>query len=170
MQQQMSRLSAERLLEAQALVGPADTATGEAGAAAAGPAGPGGLTAATAAIIAADAAVTQEQALSGLQGVVQTWQQELVSFKQVGVGAVVGAWGTPRFDCQAVTDDGLWLAPTLQLLGSGTGRLASQVSVWRIVSLHRMRVCQVDPTAPRSQLLSSEQCSGTGKLASHVSV
>jgi len=89
-QQQMSRLSAERLLEAQALVGPADTATGEAGAAAAGPAGPGGLTAATAAIIAADAAVTQEQALSGLQGVVQTWQQELVSFKQVRGGGVEG--------------------------------------------------------------------------------
>lgn len=65
-QQQMSRLSAERFLDQSGLVLPADASS-------------------EAAIIAADAAVSQEQALSGLQGVVQTWQQELVSFRQVSV-------------------------------------------------------------------------------------
>lgn len=95
-QTHMSRLAAERMLEGAMTAGDLSAAAGGADgdeAAAGGRAvvgSQGGLTAATAAIIAADAAVSQEQALSGLQGVVQTWQHELVSFKQVRACVHVG--------------------------------------------------------------------------------
>jgi hypothetical protein len=79
-QQQMSGLAAERFLGS---AGPVDQATAEA--LESGAAVPWNPTADTAAIIAADAAVAQEQALSGLQGVVATWQQELMEFRQVRV-------------------------------------------------------------------------------------
>lgn len=77
-QQQMSGLAAERFLGS---VGPVDQATAEA--LESGAAVPWNPPADTAAIIAADAAVAQEAALSGLQGVVATWQQELMEFRQV---------------------------------------------------------------------------------------
>lgn len=78
-QQQMSSLVTERYL---AQVGPVDEAT--AAALESGAAVPWAPPADTAAIIAADAAVAQEQALTGLQGVMQTWQQELSIFRLVG--------------------------------------------------------------------------------------
>lgn len=75
----MSHIATERYL---GQVGPVDEATAaalESGAAVPWNQGP----ADTAAIIAADAAVANEAALSGLQNVVQTWQAELVNFRQV---------------------------------------------------------------------------------------
>jgi hypothetical protein len=78
-QAQMNQLAAERFLASN---GPVDAATAEA--LESGAAVPWPQQADTAAIIAADAAVANEAALSGLQGVVQTWQAELVNFRQVG--------------------------------------------------------------------------------------
>ena len=76
-QQQMSHLATERYL---AQVGPVDEAT--AAALESGAAVPWNQD--TAAIIAVDAAVSQEQAMTGLQGVLDTWQQELQVFREVG--------------------------------------------------------------------------------------
>lgn len=76
----MSQLAAERYL---AQTGPVDAET--AAALESGTAVPWNPPADTAAIIAADAAVAQEAALSGLQGVVATWQQELMAFREVWV-------------------------------------------------------------------------------------
>lgn len=78
-QQQMSHIATERYL---GQVGPVDEATAaalESGAAVPWNQGP----ADTAAIIAADAAVSQEQAMTGLRGVLDTWQQELQVFREV---------------------------------------------------------------------------------------
>jgi phage tail sheath gpL-like len=77
-QAQMNQLAAERFL---AQSGPVDAATAEA--LESGAAVPWPQQAETAAIIAADAAVANEAALSGLQNVVQTWQAELINFRQV---------------------------------------------------------------------------------------
>lgn len=88
-QQQMSTLTTERFL---APMGPVDAET--AAALESGAAVPWNPPADTAAIIAADAAVAQEQALTGLQGVMQTWQQELLVFRQVG-GVARHSRGSP---------------------------------------------------------------------------
>lgn len=76
-QSQMQTLAAERFL---AQTGPVDAETAEA--LESGNAVPWNPPADTAAIIAADAAVAQEAALSGLQGVVTVWQQELMNFRE----------------------------------------------------------------------------------------
>lgn len=78
MQSQMQTLAAERFLTQG---GPVDAATAEA--LESGAAVPWTPPADTAAIIAADAAVAQEAALSGIQGVVTVWQQELMNFREV---------------------------------------------------------------------------------------
>lgn len=80
MQSQMQTLAAERFLTPS---GPMDAATAEALESGAAVPWREGGSADTAAIIAADAAVAQEAALSGLQGVVNVWQQELMNFREV---------------------------------------------------------------------------------------
>lgn len=125
----MSQLAAERYL---AQTGPVDAET--AAALQSGAAVPWNPPADTAAIIAADAAVAQEAALSGLQGVVATWQQELMAFREVWPWPG-GSLPIPRLCWRPLH----WFCPSLQhALGTGT---AARVSSFASVTSQKRDAC-----------------------------